>query len=224
MIILLRGHIRNVFTNKKLYDLMKKIYNNNNDIEIHIHTWNIIQNNISWRQMKTDSTVVSEEMIKNYFDDLSFLIKNIIIDDDKKITIHGTRRGKVSKSGMPIMGWKYYWYGQHKNINYINEKIEDKNTCVLNFRFDVLDNSFCLREEEILQFIENNKDKKFNKNIFIFDHEKCGIDNLYIGSIKTQLDLINNFHFNLDKIILNNKIVRNQEFLAFRENDKLNCE
>jgi hypothetical protein len=224
MIILLRGHIRNVFKNKNLYDVIKNIYTANNDVEIYIHTWDIIQNNISWRQVKMDATKVTEEMIKNYFDDLSFLIKHIIIDDDKKSKIHGTRNGRVSRSMMPMIGWKYYWFGQYQIIKYINEKIQDKNTCVVNFRFDVLDNSFHLNEEEIIQFIEKNKGNKFNKNVFAYESEKPGIDNIFIGNIKTQFDLINNFYFNLDQISINNKITYNQEYLAFWENNKLNCE
>jgi len=224
MILLLRGHIRNVFQDKNFYDVIKQIHCNNNDLEIYIHTWSIIQNTLSWRHVTVDRTAVTEEMIKIYFDDLSFLIKHIIIEDDKKIKIHGKRNGRVSQTLMPVLGWKNYWYGQHAIIQYINERIHEKNTCVVNLRFDVLHNSFQLSQEEIIQLIEDNKNKLFTKNVFIYNCERPGIDNIFIGNIKTQFDLIHNFHFNLDSIITNNKKTGNQEFLVFWENNKLNCE
>ena len=56
MIILLRGHIRNSFDTQYLYELMQYLSNNYN-IEIYIHTWDIIQNNISWREIKENNIV-----------------------------------------------------------------------------------------------------------------------------------------------------------------------
>ena len=61
MIILLRGHIRNAFTNKNLYTFIKNISDNNT--KIYIHTWNIISSNLSWRPILHDDTIVSSKMI-----------------------------------------------------------------------------------------------------------------------------------------------------------------
>ena len=70
MILLLRGHIRNSFENKDLYNFIKEIHYLIPDLKIFIHTWNIFCNNLSWRIMDMDSRVVKEELIYEYFDDL----------------------------------------------------------------------------------------------------------------------------------------------------------
>ena len=79
MILILRGHIRNSFNNLKLYNLINQIYETDQNIKIYIHTWNIFSNNISWREIESNNTPVTEEIIYNYFNDLKHLIKHIII-------------------------------------------------------------------------------------------------------------------------------------------------
>ena len=140
MILLLRGHIRLSFSNYYLKNLIKEIYNEDKDLVIYISTFNIIQNSTSWRKIATINTKVTEEMIKNYFKELSFLIKKIIIIDDSKIELIGNTVGNVCKTSMPLIGWKRYWYGKYQIINYINETFENKNEVVLNLMFDVFSN------------------------------------------------------------------------------------
>ena len=221
MILLLRGHIRSAFSDYNLINLIKQIYNEYKDLVIYISTFNIIQNSTSWRKIATNNTAVTEEMIKNYFKELSFLIKHIIIIDDSKIELIGNKAGNVCKSGMPLIGWKRYWYGKYQIINYINETFENKNEVVLNLRFDIFSNSFSIDKKKILQLISENKKKIFFKNEFISKIFCCGIDNVYIGDIKTQYALISNFYNNLDDIISKNKHIINQEHLVYIENNKL---
>ena len=68
MIILLRGHIRNSFDTPYLYEFIQYLSNNYN-IEIYIHTWDIIQNSISWREIKENNIPVNNELIYDYFKD-----------------------------------------------------------------------------------------------------------------------------------------------------------
>ena len=68
MILVIRGHIRDSFKTSDLYQLVKNIYNIQNDLKIFIHTWNTFANNVSWRNIKIDNTQVTKENIYIYFD------------------------------------------------------------------------------------------------------------------------------------------------------------
>jgi hypothetical protein len=227
---MLRGHIRNSFDNDKLYNLIKKIYNLNNNIELYIHTWNIKQNNLSWRIMEENTENITDDTIYTYFKDLGHLIKCIIIDDDKKIQLKGKLYGKIGIGRCPLLGWKNYWYGQFRVIDFINNIFENKEKKVLNLRFDILSNADnfskanidYFNEENIISFINKNINKIINKNIFLFDKEvKFGLDNIYFGNIKTQHLLISHFNNNMDNFLDNYKYFINQEFIVFLENNKL---
>jgi hypothetical protein len=223
MILIIRGHIRNSFENKDLYNLIKKINIMFPGLKIFIHTWNIFSNNISWRKINIDNRVVNEQIIYDYFDDLKYLIKHIIIDDDKRINLIGNLRGNIGNSLMPTIGWKNYWYGKHKIINYIRNLNIDENENIVNFRFDLMKNSNSFNNTTIINFIKKNSNTTFTKNIFLFNDERhCGIDNIYMGNIKTMYKLIDIFFYKLDDILINNSNIRNQEFLVYRINNIIN--
>jgi hypothetical protein len=221
MIVLIRGHIRNSFDNNKLYEFIKDLYEKNSDLEIYISTFSIVQNNISWRIIEIIDIPVTDEFIYNYFKDLSHLIKKIIIIDDTIIKLVGNVEGKINNGDAPLIGWKNYWYCKYEALNYINNSIENKNTYVVNLRFDLFSNSNNFNKNDSILFIENNKNKGLNKNLFIkeFHLRSFGIDNLYIGNIKTQYELASHFFYNLDDIILNNSIITNPELFVFIENE-----
>lgn len=220
MILILRGHIRNSFETRALYDLVKAIHTVTPGLRIYIHTWNIFANGVSWRKMDTDTRKVNKEAIYAYFGDLKRLIKHILIDDDSRITLIGNLRGKINNGPMPILGWKNYWYGKYKIIDYIRQQgiTED---IVVNTRFDVITNSCALAPTSIIDFIQKNRTSVFTRNIFIHDIESCGIDNIYIGSVETMHSLTSKFFFNLDSILKENNDTINQEKLVFRLNSKL---
>ena len=234
MIILLRGHIRNSFDTPYLYELMQYLSNNYN-IEIYIHTWDIIQNNISWREIKEKNIPVTNEMIYDYFKDLKHLIKHIIIDNDKELQLFGNTKGYVYKA--PCLGWKNMWYGKFRIIKYLfeNSNLFESNPpidqLVINLRFDIFSNSQVFDAINIIKFINNIayytslNNKLLRKNIFIKNIPTCyGIDNIYIGNINTMYKLIRHFHFNLDKIMIRykyNRKIKVQEALVFLENKRL---
>ena len=229
MILILRGHIRDSFNDDKLYNLIKSIYVSNPQLKIYIHTWNIIQNNISWRQMMTIDRKVTNETIYEYFRDLSHLIKQYRIDDDSKIELIGNLEGKIGKGNAPIIGWKRYWYGKYKIIEWLKNEPFDRNECIINCRFDILSNINSFSSDNITNFIEKYKNKTIYKNIFSIGNEFTtlpvnqfvGIDNIYMGNIETQYKLIEHFHNNLDEILFANSTISNQEHLVFYENNKL---
>ena len=220
MILIIRGHIRGSFCTPNLYNLIKQIYNKNNDLTIYIHTWNVFANNISWRKIESNSNSVSEDIINDYFKDLKHLISKIIIDDDKDVKLIGNVNGYINNGIMPLLGWKNYWYGKHKIIDYVANVVAANET-VINLRFDILNNSNSINEEQILTFIEKNRGLEHKKNVFIFEKEQPGVDNIYAGSVETMNTLICKFFNELDEILIKNSEVFNQECLVFRINNQL---
>lgn len=223
MIIMIRGHIRESFKTQNLYNLIKDLYELFPNLQIYIHTWNIFANNISWRNIVANINEVNETIIFQYFNDLQHLIKKIIIDDDTKIELVGNLYGNVGKGPMPLIGWKNYWYGKYKIIDYIyNNNDINKNEMIVNLRFDIMNNSNSFYKKIIVDFIKFNSKKSFAKNIFLFNDEKhCGIDNIYIGNVYTQHKLINAFFYKLDGILIKYSDIIHQEMLVYRINEIL---
>jgi len=224
MILILRGHIRDSFNNTNLYDLVKDIVNIEPNINIYIHTWNIFANSLSWRPYKANEREITEGIIYDYFRDLKDLIQHIIIDDDKNIKLIGNVDGKILGLTNSLRGWKNYIYGKYKIIDYIYNKYENKNEMVINCRFDVLDNSCSISNKEIITFIQQNTTSNFNKNIFLKNREVSGVDNFYIGNIKTIYKLTKYFNFDLDKILKENIKKCFPEILWYRVNLLLDYE
>jgi hypothetical protein len=217
---MLRGHIRNSFADNHLYNLIKQL-SLNNDIKIYIHTWSIIQSNVSWRKMDKIDVNVNENLIKSYFKDLAVYIKEILIESDENISYEGSTNGYISLTHCPKIGWKNMWHGKKKIIDMIGNDIINIDEPIVNIRFDIFTNSVSINYDFVLNFIQNNKNRKSDKIILMSDKEITGIDNLYIGDFNTMFNFIYNFHYNLDNI-LQRHIVRNQEFIVFRENLLMN--
>ena len=225
MIIFIRGHIRNSFSNTDLYDLIKHIKRfHTTPLKIYIHTWNIYSSNISWRNINKDLRTVTENKILNYFRDLQIYIKNIIIDDDTTINHIGNINGKICSSRCPLIAWKNMWYGIYSGIKYIKDNNDIPDEYVINMRFDILNNSFSKTKNDILKFVRAQSNiNTFDKNIFMSNKiEKInnirGIDNFYIGNIETMYILINHFNSNLDEIVLKYPSNNCQELLVYLEN------
>jgi hypothetical protein len=223
MIIIIRGHIRNSFNTKELYDLIKYL-SINYKIKIFIHTWSIKQNNLSWRPINNDFTEITSDYIKLYFKDLSKYIKKIIIENDQYIKLYGNIDGKILSTKTSLLGWKRYIYGQYKIINYVYNKINNKIKFMLNIRFDLFTNSYVFPYIEIINFINSNYNINHKKNIFLREGEYCGIDNIIIGTIKTNQLLFEKLYFNLDEILLlnENKNLIHPEFIVARTNNLQN--
>jgi hypothetical protein len=220
MILILRGHIRNSFDNKNLYDLINEIYKIDNNLKIYIHTWNIFSNNISWRKRDSDNKIVTKDIVENYFGNLSHLIKHIIIDDDTQIKLIGNLSGTVSKSPMPLIGWKNFHYGIFTIINYINTLNISKDELIVNTRFDILNNTNSFNTDIITSFIKHNSNvNNIKKNIFLANKEFWGCDNIYIGNINTMHRLSYLMFFYLDELIKKYPEVRHQEYIYFYGNE-----
>jgi len=224
MILVIRGHIRNSFETLDLYNFIEILYNTFSDLKIFIHTWSIFSNGISWKKIDINNTNVTEETIYNYFGEFRKCIKHIIIDDDQNIQLCGNLVGTINNGPMPIIGWKNYWYGKYKIIDYIYNNFKCDDEMIVNTRFDLLNNSNSIFNNKtyVLNFVKKNKQVvSFTKNTFLFRNETNGIDNIYIGNIETMYKLIKKFNFELDDILSKNNDTINQEKLVFRINSIL---
>lgn len=233
MIILLRGHIRNSFDNQKLYNLLKTL-SILFPIDIYIHTWHIVQSNVSWRKLEVNPTKVTNDFIYAYLKDLSQFVRHIIIDNDTQIKHIGYTEGEIIQ--VPVIGWKNMWYGKFRIAEYCMKNVNNDthlqgDPLVINMRFDVLCNSNYFAFNKIVFFIQKiDKYKQttannLNRNIFMKNIPTCyGIDNIYFGSIQTMYILSYHFHHHLDHILniykYNDKI-KAQEGLVPLENRRI---
>lgn len=213
---MLRGHIRDSFNDDRLYILLKQIYSEQGEIKIYIHTWNIVQSNISWRNINKNNNTIDSNIIINYFRDLSIFIKSMIIESDESLPLVGNTTGLISNSKCPKIGWKNMWYGKKRLVDVVKENIIDVDETIINMRFDIFTNSNGFPFNIITNFVKRTPDS--SRNIFINNYEFLGVDNIYIGNINTMVNLIYHFYYNLDDILKKHN-VGNQEFLVFRENN-----
>ena len=223
--IILRGHIRGSFDNDDLYDYVKDL-DNEYDLTIYIQTWNIIQTNVSWRYMEKNENVVTEDLINDYFDDLSGNINKIIILDDSKIELIGKTTGRMGKTSGSNLGWKQMWYGIYEIAEYVKNTEPEHDNFVINTRFDVFNNSVSFSKDMIVEKLNDImhsslKPETIKKNIFLKDLEFFGIDNFYIGNSNTIFKLAERFYFNLDEIVIKYPKVTSHEFYTFHVNNLL---
>jgi hypothetical protein len=202
IILFIRGHIRNAFDDNLFAVFVKtlcSIYN----VKIYIHSWNVYQNNVSWRTLDENNNVVTEELIRDYFQEVNENIVSITIDDDKKIELIGNLEGSVCSSRIPTVGWKRMWYGKFKTLEKIKLN-ESENDVVINTRFDLFTNSCAANYSNVLLFLKQsliNNQKRIGNEFHIYpQHKLCGCDNFYIGSPTTMYLLAHIFHHNLDKV------------------------
>lgn len=219
MILILRGHIRDAFNTQDLKNLIADIYHMDPTLEIYIHTWNVFSNGISWRAVGVNLQRVTTHTIHSYFGELSPLIKHMIIEDDADLPLLGNVSGVVASSGMPIRGWKNYWYGKYQIIQYIQQ--HSSTSPIINTRFDVLNNSNSFDHHDILQFIDYYKNTYFFKNQFMPTTNGLGMDNLYMGNLNTMYTLIHHFAHHLDEIETTYRSIQNQELLVPIMNERL---
>jgi hypothetical protein len=216
LIIMIRGHVRDSFTDPRLKQLIQELAETYN-IEVYIHTWNILQSDKSWRNIVKIDTPVTETMIQSYF---SIPIKKIIIEDEDSIQLIGNTEGNIGTTSCPIICWKNMWYGMYQIMKQVyNDSGSYSETTILNIRFDIFTNrNRMFTIQSIKKRIEENFNKYLRKNMFISNEPVIGIDNLILGSIYSMRQLINHFHNDLDSILKKYPEEIHQEYIVYKEN------
>jgi hypothetical protein len=213
---MIRGHIRDSFKDDRLKTLIQKLSQQYNTT-IYLHTWNILQSDKSWRQIKKDDTEVTKEMILTYFD--SIPLKMIQIENEDEIELNGNLEGKISISLCPVICWKNMWYGMNEIINNVSDPAE---TTILNIRYDIFTNKNRLFTiPSITKLVELHFNKYMYSNAFISKEPKIGIDNLILGSVYSMRNLIQHFHSDLDEILKRFPEEIHQEYIVIKENHRL---
>jgi hypothetical protein len=121
-----------------------------------------------------------------------------------------------------LKDWQDYWYNNNKIISSIYNNSVKKNETVINFSFELFENSNYLKESTIIRLLVSNINKTFQKNKFIFsDYINFGIDDIFIGNVDTLYKLTHeDYKILVDKLVGNN-IIDYEGFLVFLINNKL---
>lgn len=217
--VILRGHIRNSFKDKKLFEFLKEI-SLNFELHIYVQTWSIIQSQLSWRRLKRIEVATSDVYIKKYLE--SFNVKKTLILDDSKILHKGRVEGFIGKTKCPILGWKNMWYGKIKGAEIA---LEDSNKCdiALQFRFDILSNPFSKEKNLLIDFI--NREYEFltlkmnpeERIRFLWMRKFMGVDNIYMARLEDIKNFPKYIYDNMDDLCEKYKNTRHQEFIGFNE-------
>ena len=219
--ILLRGHIRETFKNKRLFDFLKELCDRYT-VRLYVHTWNVYSTNLSWRKIENIIVNVSILDIRTYLSGLNCEIMSIEIDDDSKIILIGDTTGNVFSTLLPKLAWKRMWYGINKTAQIINIS-EDPGTLIINTRFDLFNNS-CSQDktDKLIRLIDDNLGVTLTENKFLYKSDNLiGVDNYYVGSPDVMSKISNNFHINLDDINRRYINIYFQEVSVFYENNVL---
>jgi AraC-like DNA-binding protein len=225
MKLLLRGHIRNAFDTDDLYNVLQNIHRAIG-LEIYIHTWNVFSSSVSWRPIVSDNRTVTEAVIYDYFRDLAPHIKLLKIDDDTTIQLKGRLEGNISKSYMPIHGWKNMLYGMFWITDAVINDISNNDETVATVRFDILTNRFGVSSSYLYTYFIKNTGMRPNN--LVFAHGNCskqiGCDNLIWGNISILHKLLFMLTNHLDDILARSPAEGNQEFYFIHEYNYLfNC-
>ena len=213
---MIRGHVRDSFSNKRLDDFIL-LLSQKFKISIYIHTWNVSEarKGSSWRHLDFYKLFsVDDNLYLNYFSNSNKkLIKDLYVHNDSKINLIGNLEGVICKTKCPIIGWKRMFWGQF----FIAKKVFDNKKnydAVLSIRPDLF-SRFNVKFENIIDMINNFKNKQIsflNDNI---NNDCIGVDNCFIGSVDFVFNLIKSMNENLDAIIDRYPNIFHQEVLVY---------
>ena len=217
MKLLLRGHIRNSFDNDNLYNLLRALDTRYN-LELYIQMWNICSSSASWRPVSQNNTAVTGHTVKAYFRELVPKIKTLIISDEKDTTLYGSLVGNVSRSGMPMKGWKYMIYSMFQITESLYNNSTDRSEKVVITRFDVMENSNSFSKEHIIEYVSRNIDT-LQPIVFARESKTAhwGCENLMIGDIGSLYRLLYNMYKHTDEVLARHTPCAHQEYFFMYE-------
>lgn len=218
--VLIRGHIRSSFNEEKLLNFFCNI-NSKFDVNFYAHTWNAIQNSLSWRPVGEVNDVVSEKTILDYVKG-RIKFKWIGVSDDKLIRHHGNIEGKIGMTPCPVLGWKNMYWGMMEGAKAVS-KSSHKDTPTLQLRFDLFCNPFSPDMQEVLDFLDRDYEvmltgsEEDERIRFLRMHCFFGVDNIYMSRAEDLLRFISYMYYDMDRILYIHRGTMAQEHIAFHE-------
>jgi hypothetical protein len=208
----IRGHIRDGLSDSRLKNYLTMLKKQNHNIDLFLHTWSESEAKSSYRKLDRDSShAVTAETLKDYFE--GFNIKQIIVDDDSNLELHGNLQGKIHTC--PKIAWKRMWAGKFKLASHLYHNHTYDYDLVVNTRYDKFTTPVCYTPvKNLLKMTSprNGLSLKYPR------YYRCikGIDNYYCGSVQTIYDIACAFHYTLDEIVSNYKIRSFHEELFYK--------
>jgi len=229
IVVIIRGHIREGFSNDKLRNFVNFLMKHYN-VRIFIHTWSEVNGSKSWKETPNlgvsnhqDSTQVTPKMIQDYFTNIT--LSRIVIENDKNLKLIGSVEGQLAKSCCPKIAWKNMWAGKYNMFSQMKNEMNPELTTI-EFRFDL----FCHSNSCHSNFSEYSVYERCSNLSTFFKEYKprclstdftCGLDNLMIGSFQQLTTLITYFHTKLSVVLAMYPNTEYQEFLVFHMIDVL---
>ena len=192
----IRGHIRDGLNDSRLKDYLNLLKNQGHTIDLFLHTWSESEAKSSYRKLdKISSSIVTPLMLKDYFSGHN--IKQIMIDDDAELKLHGNLEGKINTC--PKIAWKRMWAGKFKLASHLYHNHTYDYDLVVSTRYDKFTTQVCYTPVKNLLKMTTREDGLSLKYPQYYRYIK-GIDNYYCGSIQTIYDIAYAFHYSLDEI------------------------
>jgi hypothetical protein len=209
----IRGHIRDGLFTSSLRQFISLCEADGHSIDIYCHTWSESEAKSSYKILdRSDIFQVKEGLLRSYLKGCN--VSKVIIENDLKVKIHGTKTGVVCKSMCPIIAWKRMWAGQASVINQAYTT-GIKYDLIVNMRYDYFTTPICYTPQKHLCRLIAKK-PSFAFKYPDYSQSIIGVDNFYIGTPENMHKIVNDFHLNLDSIIAQYHNIINQEELVYR--------
>jgi hypothetical protein len=196
--ICLRGHLRDGLTDSRLTDYLTLLKNKGHSVDLFLHTWNVSEAKSSYRPLDHDkSFAVNRDILIDYFQGHS--IKQIIVDDDNNLELHGNLQGTVAKSKCPRIAWKRMWAGKFKLASHLYHNHTYDYDLVVSTRYDKFTTPVCYTPvKNLLKMTTRGEglSLKYPQHYRLLK----GVDNYYCGSVQAIYDIACAFHYTLDEI------------------------
>ena len=238
MKLILRGHIRNSFTNDTLKNLFASLLDKIPNIKVYVHSWNVVQSSLSWRGMEEDRTEVTPDMVAEYLD-VGENLRRVVVEDDRNVRVPGRATGTVASTPCPIKGYKLMFYGMMRGSELVLED-SDPEELVVQTRFDMLSNWVRMNPERMLDFMdarpgegepirflirpgENERDRRLRLDRWMRHgseyepHWTVGVENTFMATAGNMNRFLSHMYNRFDEVEAKYKRANHQEWLPMFE-------
>ena len=218
--LVLRGHIRDAFSNDLLRQFLTQMSTDPRlCVHLYIQTWqkNDASPNCSWRKLDDEPSLeVTSDVLLSYIPISAY--RTMILNEENAVLV-GDVDGMIG--GTSKLGWKRMWYGLFTIMNVIRNGsfVYDS---VVSLRFDFFgsyvsgrsldDFGRVVTTDELVEWVVASETQRIS---FLTEHACTGIDNCYIGPADQIFTLCACFHFNLMQTCCSVAPEFNQEKIVF---------